>query len=150
MEMINAIGRRKTAVARVYLMKGEGKITVNGKDYREYFPQMHVQHNVTDPFAVVGVETIYDLKVNVRGGGFKGQAEAVRMGLSRALVKLNEEFKKPLKDKKFLTRDSRAVERKNTVVQKRANASSSPNAKPPGSTHFHNLKFAFDNAKAYL
>ena len=110
--MINAIGRRKTAVARVYLMQGDGKITVNGKDYREYFPQMHVQHNVTDPFVVVGAENIYDLKINVRGGGFKGQAEAVRMGLSRALVKLNEEFKKPLKDKKFLTRDSRAVERK--------------------------------------
>jgi small subunit ribosomal protein S9 len=112
MEMINAVGRRKTAVARVYLMKGEGKITINGKDYREYFPQMHVQNNVTDPFGVVGAENIYDLKVNVRGGGFKGQSEAVRMGLSRALVKLNEEFKKPLKDKKFLTRDSRAVERK--------------------------------------
>ncbi|MCC6462964.1 MAG: 30S ribosomal protein S9 [Saprospiraceae bacterium] len=112
MEMINAIGRRKTAVARVYLMKGEGNITVNGKDYREYFPQVHIQHNVTDPFVVVGTENIYDLKVNVKGGGYKGQAEAVRMGLSRALVKLNEEFKKPLKDKKYLTRDSRAVERK--------------------------------------
>ncbi|MBL7805485.1 MAG: 30S ribosomal protein S9 [Saprospiraceae bacterium] len=112
MEMINAIGRRKTAVARVYLMKGEGNIVVNGKDYREYFPQVHVQHNVVDPFAVVGTENIYDLKINVRGGGFKGQAEAIRMGVSRALVKLNEEFKKPLKDKKYLTRDSRAVERK--------------------------------------
>ncbi|GAB4497527.1 MAG: 30S ribosomal protein S9 [Saprospiraceae bacterium] len=112
MEMINAVGRRKTAVARVYLMKGEGNITVNGKDYREYFPQLHVQHNVKDPFAVVGAENIYDLKVNVRGGGFKGQAEAIRMGVSRALVKLNEEFRKPLKAKKFLTRDSRAVERK--------------------------------------
>ncbi len=110
--MINAIGRRKTAVARVYLMKGEGKIVVNGKDYREYFPQVHVQHNVVDPFVVVGTENIYDLKINVRGGGFKGQAEAIRMGVSRALVKLNEEFKKPLKDKKYLTRDSRAVERK--------------------------------------
>ncbi len=112
MEMINAVGRRKTAVARVYLMKGEGKITVNGRDYREYFPQMHVQFNLTDPFAVVGAENIYDLNVNVRGGGFKGQAEAVRMGISRALVKLNEEFKSPLKARKFLTRDSRAVERK--------------------------------------
>jgi len=112
MEMINAIGRRKTAVARVYLMKGEGKISVNGKDYREYFPQVHIQHNVTDPFVVIGAENIYDLKINVRGGGYKGQAEAVRMGVSRALVKLNEEFKKPLKDKKYLTRDSRAVERK--------------------------------------
>ena len=112
MEMINAIGRRKMAVARVYLMKGEGNITVNGKDYREYFPQIHVQHNVTDPFTTVGAENIYDLKVNVRGGGYKGQAEAVRMGLSRALVKLNEEFRKPLKARKFLTRDSRSVERK--------------------------------------
>lgn len=112
MEMINAIGRRKTAVARVYLMKGEGNITVNGKDYREYFPQIHVQRNVKDPFVVVEAENIYDLKVNVRGGGFKGQAEAIRMGVSRALVKLNEEFRKPLKAKKFLTRDSRAVERK--------------------------------------
>jgi small subunit ribosomal protein S9 len=112
MEMINAIGRRKTAVARVYLMKGEGNIVVNGKDYREYFPQVHVQHNVVDPFATVGAENIYDLRINVRGGGYKGQAEAVRMGVSRALVKLNEEFKKPLKARKFLTRDSRAVERK--------------------------------------
>ncbi|MBU6342323.1 MAG: 30S ribosomal protein S9 [Bacteroidetes bacterium] len=112
MEMINAVGRRKTAVARVYLMKGEGKITVNGKDYREYFPQSHVQHNVVDPFAVVGAENIYDLKINVRGGGYKGQSEAIRMGVSRALVKLNEEFRKPLKARKFLTRDSRAVERK--------------------------------------
>lgn len=112
MDMINAVGRRKTAVARVYLMKGEGKITVNGRDYREYFPQIHVQHNVTDPFAVIGSENVFDLKINVKGGGFKGQAEAVRMGISRALVKLNEENRKPLKAKKFLTRDSRAVERK--------------------------------------
>lgn len=112
MEMINAIGRRKTAVARVYLTKGEGQITVNGRDYREYFPQIHVQHNVTDPFTVVGIENAYSLKVNVKGGGFKGQAEAVRMGISRALIKLDPEFRGPLKAKKFLTRDSRAVERK--------------------------------------
>ena len=112
MEMINAVGRRKTAVARVYLMKGEGKVTVNGKDYREYFPQIHVQHNVVDPFAAIGAENIYDLKINVRGGGYKGQAEAIRMGVSRALIKLNEEFRKPLKADKYLTRDSRAVERK--------------------------------------
>ncbi len=112
MEMINAIGRRKTAVARVYLTKGEGKVMVNGRDYREYFPHIHVQHNVTDPFAVVGVEGAYDIKVNVKGGGFKGQAEAVRMGISRALIKLDPEFRAPLKAKKYLTRDSRAVERK--------------------------------------
>ncbi len=110
--MINATGRRKCAVARVYLMKGEGKVTVNGKDYREYFPHLHVQHNVVDPFTVVGAENIYDLNINVHGGGYKGQSEAIRMGLSRALVKLNEEFRKPLKARKFLTRDSRAVERK--------------------------------------
>lgn len=110
--MINAVGRRKTAVARVYLMQGDGKFTVNGKDYREYFPHVHVQHNVTAPFAVIGAENIYNLKINVKGGGYKGQAEAIRMGVSRALVKLNAEFKSPLKAKKFLTRDSRAVERK--------------------------------------
>jgi small subunit ribosomal protein S9 len=112
MEMINAIGRRKTSVARVYLTKGEGKIMVNGRDYREYFPQVHVQHNVTDPFTVIGAENAYDLNVNVKGGGYKGQAEATRMGISRALVKLNIEFKPALKANKFLTRDSRAVERK--------------------------------------
>jgi small subunit ribosomal protein S9 len=112
MEMINAVGRRKAAVARVYLMKGDGKITVNGKDYKDYFPQTHVQHNVTDALNTAEVAGIYDLNVNVQGGGFKGQAEAVRMGIARALVKLNEEFRKPLKEKKYLTRDARAVERK--------------------------------------
>ena len=112
MEMINATGRRKAAVARVYLTKGNGKITVNGKDYKEYFPVKHIQYAISDPFATVEIENIYDLKVNVRGGGFKGQAEAVRMAVSRALVKLNEDFRKPLKAKKYLTRDARAVERK--------------------------------------
>lgn len=112
MEMINAIGRRKASIARVYLTKGEGKIIVNGKDFKEYFPQKHVQANITDPFATVEVENIYDLNVNVTGGGFKGQSEAVRMAIARALVKLNEDFRKPLKDRKFLTRDARVVERK--------------------------------------
>lgn len=112
MEQINAVGRRKAAIARVYLKKGEGKVTVNGKDYREYFPQMHVNPAVVDPLQTVEVAGAYDILVNVSGGGFKGQAEAVRMGISRALVKLNEEFRKPLKVKKFLTRDPRAVERK--------------------------------------
>lgn len=112
MEMINAIGRRKSAVARVYLAKGDGKILINGKTFREYFPQEHVQHSITAPFQTVNAENIYDLKVTVTGGGFKGQAEAVRMAISRALVKLNEDFRKPLKDNKFLTRDAREVERK--------------------------------------
>ena len=111
--MINAIGRRKASVARVYLTKGEGKITVNGKDFKDYFPQIHIQNNITDPFNTIDIESnIYDLKVNVRGGGYKGQSQAVRMGISRALVKLNEEFRKPLKDRKFLKRDARVVERK--------------------------------------
>ena len=112
MEMINAIGRRKASVARVYLTKGEGKVLVNGKELKEYFPQIHIQNTVLEPFQTVGAENIYDLKVNVNGGGFKGQAEAVRMAVSRALVKLNEEFRSPLKSKKFLTRDARVVERK--------------------------------------
>lgn len=112
MEMINAIGRRKASVARVYLTKGEGNIVINGKDYKEYFPQPHIQHNITDPFVTTEAENIYDLKVNVNGGGFKGQAQAIRMAIARALVKLNEDFRKPLKSKKMLTRDARAVERK--------------------------------------
>jgi small subunit ribosomal protein S9 len=113
MEMINAIGRRKASVARVYLTKGQGNIKVNGKDYKEYFPQVHVQSSVTDPFTTVNLEAnLYDLKINVDGGGYKGQAEAVRMGISRALVTLNADFRKPLKEKKYLTRDARQVERK--------------------------------------
>ena len=112
MEMINAIGRRKASVARVYLTKGEGKIVVNGKPFKEYFPQVHIQHNITDPFKTIEAENVYDLKVNVKGGGFKGQSEAVRMAIARALVKLNEDFRSPLKSKKMLTRDARAVERK--------------------------------------
>jgi|APCry1669189034_1035192.scaffolds.fasta_scaffold80343_2 small subunit ribosomal protein S9 len=111
-EQINATGRRKSSVARVYLKKGEGKIVVNGKDYKEYFPQNHVQISVVAPFEIIEAMNIYDVKVNVAGGGYKGQAEAVRMGISRCLVQLNEDFRKPLKDQKFLTRDSREVERK--------------------------------------
>ena len=112
MEMINAIGRRKSSVARVYLTKGNGTVTINGKDYKEYFPQIHVQANITDPFAAVEVENIYDVNVNVDGGGFKGQSEAVRMAIARALVKLNEDFRSTLKSKKYLRRDPRKVERK--------------------------------------
>jgi small subunit ribosomal protein S9 len=112
MEMINAIGRRKSAVARVYLTKGEGKIVVNGREFKQYFSQPHIQTRIMAPFETVEIENIYDLNINVAGGGFKGQAEAIRMAISRVLVKLNEDFRKPLKDKKFLTRDSRVVERK--------------------------------------
>ena len=110
--MINGVGRRKASVARVYLMKGTGNIQINGKDIKNYFPR-HVQASVTDPFTTVELDSnIYDLKINVKGGGFKGQAEAIRMALSRCLVQLSEDFRKPLKAKKYLTRDSRVVERK--------------------------------------
>jgi small subunit ribosomal protein S9 len=112
MESINTIGRRKAAVARVYLTQGSGKFTVNGKDYKDYFPQTDIQFKIDDPFKTVNVEGTYDLKVNVNGGGFKGQAEAIRMAISRALCKIDEDFRKPLKDKKYLVRDARVVERK--------------------------------------
>ncbi len=110
--MINAVGRRKASVARIYLTQGDGKIIVNGKDYKTYFPQRHIQSKITAPFETVEVESIYNVKINVKGGGFKGQAEAVRMGIARALVKLNADFRGPLKAQKFLVRDARVVERK--------------------------------------
>jgi small subunit ribosomal protein S9 len=112
MEMINATGRRKASIARVYLTKGDGNITVNGKTLDEYFSQNHIINKVLEPLQTVEVEKIYNIKINVTGGGFKGQAEAIRMGVARALVKLNEEFRSPLKAKKYLSRDSRVVERK--------------------------------------
>lgn len=112
MEVINTIGRRKASVARVYLKEGGGKITVNGKDYKEYFPIANMQFNLEDPLNLVEAGKSYDINVNVKGGGFKGQAEAIRLGISRALVKLSEDNKTPLKAKKYLTRDARVVERK--------------------------------------
>ena len=112
MDQIHTIGRRKASVARLYLKKGSGKITVNGKDYKDYFPQVHIQYNINAPFQIADTENIYDIKLNIVGGGYKGQSEAARMAISRALVQLNEEFRKPLKDKKFLKRDARVVERK--------------------------------------
>lgn len=112
MEMINTIGRRKASVARVYLYKGSGNITINGKDLKDYFPMPNIQLKVNEPIETVEVGGEYDIKVNVNGGGYKGQAEAIRLGISRALVKINEDYRKPLKEKKFLTRDARVVERK--------------------------------------
>jgi len=113
MEIINAIGRRKASVARIYLTKGEGKVTVNGKDLKEYFTLENIQTNVTDPFKALEIDhNIYDLKINVKGGGFKGQSEAIRMAVSRALVKIDADFKKVLRENKFMTRDAREVERK--------------------------------------
>ena len=112
MDQINAIGRRKAAVARVYLRQGSGQVTINGRPLAEYFPQKDIQYKVNQPMTTVEVANLYDLVVNVTGGGFKGQAEAIRMGIARALVKVNEDFRPPLKAEKFLTRDARVVERK--------------------------------------
>jgi small subunit ribosomal protein S9 len=111
-KMINKVGRRKAAVARVYLTDGTGKITINGKDLTVYFPIESIQNKVQEPMTTLGIGAEYDIKVIVAGGGYKGQAEAIRMAISRAFVEVKEDYKKPLKDKKYLTRDSREVERK--------------------------------------
>ncbi len=112
MDYINAIGRRKSAVARVYLKKGKGTVTVNGKTLEEYFPTTQIINKVKTPIQLVEDAKEMDILVNVNGGGFRGQAEAIQLGISRALVKINEEFKPILKKEKLLTRDSRVVERK--------------------------------------
>ncbi|MGB4958552.1 MAG: 30S ribosomal protein S9 [Saprospiraceae bacterium] len=112
MEMINSIGRRKSSTARIYVTKGTGKITINGKDLKDYFPMPSTQAVILDPLKIAESEGVYDIKITVDGGGFKGQSEAIRMAIARTLVKINEDFKKPLKDKKYLTRDAREVERK--------------------------------------
>src|SRR5690606_29251434 len=112
MEIINAVGRRKASVARVFMRKGSGDLKINGKALEIYFPQKHIQNKVREPLDIVEMGAEIDFKINVNGGGFKGQAEAISLGISRALVKLNEDFKKPLRDKDLMTRDSRVVERK--------------------------------------
>jgi small subunit ribosomal protein S9 len=112
MEVINTIGRRKTSVARIYMQPGKGKISINNKDVQEYFPVDIMQIIVKQPLTVVNVDGKYDIKVNVDGGGVKGQAEAVRLAIARALCEVDEEFRPPLKKEGFLTRDSRMVERK--------------------------------------
>lgn len=112
MEAINAIGRRKAAVARVYLNDGKGKITVNGRDYKEYFGSEILTYVVTQPLEVLSATDKFDIVANLEGGGIKGQAEALRLGITRALVIADEENKKALKQKGFVTRDSRTVERK--------------------------------------
>ena len=112
MEVINTIGRRKSSVARIYLSEGTGKITINKKDITEFFPSAILQYVVKQPLQLLGVEGQYDIKVNLYGGGFTGQSQALRLAIARALVEINPEDKKNLKDHGFLTRDSRAVERK--------------------------------------
>jgi small subunit ribosomal protein S9 len=112
MEVIHKIGRRKTAVARVYLTPGNGKVTINKRDLENYFPTATLQYKVQQPFALTGTEGAYDVKVNVYGGGITGQAEAVRLGISRALCDIDVENRLTLKPEGLLTRDPRMVERK--------------------------------------
>jgi small subunit ribosomal protein S9 len=112
MELANTLGRRKTAVARVYLSEGKGNITVNKREFKEYFPSLTLQYIVLQPLSLIGVQEKYDIKVNLDGGGPKGQAEALRLAISRALVEIDAESRKELKSAGFLTRDPREVERK--------------------------------------
>ena len=112
MEVINALGRRKAAVARVYVKEGAGQITINGRDINVYFPSSILQYVVKQPLEKLGVTEKYDIKANLDGGGFKGQAEALRLAIARALVKINPEDKVALKAEGFMTRDARKVERK--------------------------------------
>lgn len=112
MEVIHKIGRRKTAVARIYLAPGKGSITVNKKDVNDYFPSATLQYKVNQPFALTDNEGNFDVRVNVFGGGITGQAEAIRLALSRALCELDEENRGVLKPEGLLTRDPRMVERK--------------------------------------
>jgi small subunit ribosomal protein S9 len=112
MEVINTLGRRKTAVARVFVKKGKGNITINHRDAKEYFTTGVLQHTLNQPFALTNTVGQYDVTVNVYGGGIKGQAEAIRLAVSRALVEVSEENKPLLKAQGLLTRDPRMVERK--------------------------------------
>ena len=112
MEVINTIGRRKSSVARIYLSEGKGNVTVNSRDYKEYFPTGVLQYKVNQPFQLTETEGQYDVKVNVKGGGVNGQVEAVRLAIARALVEIDAENKPKLKAESLMTRDPRMVERK--------------------------------------
>ena len=112
MEVVNALGRRTAAIARVFVSEGKGQITINKRDLAVYFPSPILQYVVKQPLNKLGVAEKYDIKVNLDGGGFKGQAEALRLAIARALVKINPDDKSALRAQGFMTRDPRAVERK--------------------------------------
>lgn len=112
MEVVNALGRRKAAVARIFVSEGTGKIVINKRDLEVYFPNPILQYIVKQPLVKLGVAEQYDIKVNLDGGGVKGQAEALRLAIARALVKINPEDKAALRAEGFMTRDAREVERK--------------------------------------
>ena len=112
MEVINTSGRRKSAIARIYLSEGKGNIVVNKKDYKDYFPTGTLQYKVNQPFGLTETVGNYDVKVNVDGGGITGQAEAIRLAITKALVEINADWKSVLKAEGLTTRDPRMVERK--------------------------------------
>ncbi|MDR0872736.1 MAG: 30S ribosomal protein S9 [Prevotellaceae bacterium] len=112
MEVVNALGRRKAAVARVYVKDGSGKILINKREFESYFPSSLLQYVVKQPLNKLGVAEQYDININLQGGGYKGQSEAARLGIARALVKINPEDKSALRSEGFMTRDPREVERK--------------------------------------
>ncbi|MBQ2484651.1 MAG: 30S ribosomal protein S9 [Muribaculaceae bacterium] len=112
MDIINATGRRKAAIARVYLKEGNGTITINKRKLEDYFPSPILQFIVKQPLSTLEVVEKYDINVNLVGGGYKGQAEALRLAIARALVKINADDKSALRKEGFITRDPRAVERK--------------------------------------
>ena len=113
MKQVNALGRRKSAVARVYVVPGKGNVVINGRDVNDYFKEDSLRYIVNQPFEITGTTAQFDVKVNVDGGGIKGQAEAIRLGISRALCEVDKEaYRHTLKANGFLTRDAREVERK--------------------------------------
>ena len=112
MEIVNKIGRRKTSVARVYLSPGKGEVLINQRNLKEYFPSEILQTIVNQPFTTLSENGNFDVKINVKGGGITGQAEAVRMAIARALCDVNPENRSALKKEGYLTRDPRMVERK--------------------------------------
>ena len=112
MDVINALGRRKKAIARVYLEEGKGEIEINKRDWKEYFPTSILQYVVQQPFILTNTESKYDIKVNLDGGGISGQAEALRLAIARALLKIDPEYRPVLKTNGMLKRDPRMVERK--------------------------------------
>ena len=116
MEVVNAIGRRKAAVARVFVSEGTGKITSNKRDLSNYFPSSILQFIVKQPLAKLNVAEQYDIQINLDGGGFKGQSEAARLAIARALIKINPEDKSALRAEGFVTRDPRSVERKGNYL----------------------------------
>ena len=118
MDYIIATGRRKASIARIFVKKGSGLLLINGKTAEEYFNPVHLKASPTEPLRICEVTEEFDIKVTVKGGGVKGQAEAVQLGIARALVKINEEFKPALRAASMLTRDARVVERKKPGLKK--------------------------------